>query len=204
MTIVAKIGETEMYTPREIKTTGVFKKKHVQAQDFVDLNKVIQHIQEKFGDQYQGLFDLFEFQIEGKNYPLWSKCTYEEIFSWSQLGKDGSTHAFDKKDEGTWEWRKHLRTSSLSTAIYKNPEGSDTEYSIGQPDPEIDAKIMYDSILYGLVSTDRFLQDDNYEKFSKMFDNTIEFLKVSKKTHDITDWNDFNLVLEYFESRKLR
>jgi len=200
MTIVAKVGNNETYTPVEFKSKGIFKKTMVSHQNFTDLNKTIDYCK-RHNEIYEGLVDLYEFNLDGNIINLLSKCTYEEIFSWSQAGKDGSTHIFGEKDEGTWEWRKHLRTTSLSLAYYKNPEGSESEFSIGQSDPKIDAKIMYDGILFFLFSAYRNLQDNSYKKSLEAFDSVKDLLNNAKKTHDIPDWNDFNPLLEYFESK---
>ena len=200
MVIVAKIGEDEMYTPHVTIETGIFKKKREQTQDFKNLEEVINHIQEQYGDRYRGLFDLFEFEINGEVYPFWSKCTYEEIFSLSQVGKNGNTYVFDEKDEGTWEWRKRTRTSSLSAAIYTNSENSESKLRVGQKDPELDAKLSYDVVLYGLVNVGQFLQVNDQKKFIELFSLTKELLDKAKKTHNISDWGDFDPVLEYFES----
>ena len=199
MTIVAKVGNNETYTPVEIRFKGLFKKKTEAHQDFADLNKTIDYCK-RHNKIYEGLVDLYEFNLDGNIINLQSKLTYEEVFTWNPI-KEGLTF-FGKKDEGTWAYRKYLRTSSESLKLYKNPEGSEYEMGMGHPDPIIDAKIMYDAILYSLNEAQLFLERKKTKLFVEMFDVAKSLLKNARDHQAIDDWNDFDQIVEYFESKK--
>jgi len=121
MTIVAKIGGDKIYIPFEFRSKGLIKKTYERHQDFKDLASIIDYCK-RHNENYEGLVDHFEFEIDGKSIQLMTKLTYEEIFTWNPI-KEGQ-HFFGKKDEGTWEFRKYIRTQSENMILYKNPENS--------------------------------------------------------------------------------
>ncbi len=195
--IVAKVGNNEIYTPVEFRRKGLIKKTMESHQDFSNLDDTIAYVK-RHNDIYEGLVDLFEFHIGDKIIKLLTKLTYEEIFTWNPIKPN--QYFFGKKDKGSWEYRKHLRTASESYTLYKNPEGS--KYRMGHPDPIIDAKILYDVILYPLAQAERSFQSGDRKHFEDMLKPVLDLITIARKRYEPEDWNDFNEIIEYFETKK--
>jgi len=193
MTIVAKVGNNEIYTPVEFKSKGIIKKTMVPHQNFTDLNKTIDYCK-RHNEVYEGLVDLFEFEINDKIIKLITKATYEEIFTW-----ETSKKIFGKEVAGSFQLRKFLKTMALNTIIYRNPEGSEYKFTIGNPNPEIFAKVTYDSVLYDLHQAYGYLLEGKKKVFKKFLETALSIYNIDKDTVDLTD---FDQIIEYFESKK--
>ena len=75
MTIIAKVGNNEIYTPVEFKSKGLIKKTMVPHQDFADLNKTIDYCK-RHNEIYEGLVR------EGKLGGRISNCPRRPVDPW--------------------------------------------------------------------------------------------------------------------------
>lgn len=175
--------------PLDVKDNGTYPK-HIR--DFTEIDKA----KETYGSDYVGAYDYYQFVIDEKTISIMSKYSYEQLWEMSMAGKNGSTHVFGIEEaKQPLEYRKYLRAISLLTAFNENEKG-DTKFIMGQKDPNDNANLLHDALLYNCSIVYSGLQLKNMKSsgLRKMHDSIIKQISLYPEF----DSKEFQPILEYF------